>query len=213
MKRKGGLFISFEGIEGTGKSTQARLLRDWLEAQGMEAVLTREPGGTGIGKKIRQVLLDANHGGMDPLTELLLYAADRRQHMTEEILPSTGKGLVVITDRFSDSTRAYQGRARGIGPRVLEKIDKLATGGLKPDLTILLDMDVFEGLSRNRSANKSDRLELEEISFHEKVRKAFLDIQRAEPERVKLVDATGTVEEVHGRVVKVVREFLEGRQK
>jgi dTMP kinase len=211
VKRKG-LFISFEGIEGTGKSTQARLLRDWLEARGMEAVLTREPGGTGIGKKIRQVLLDTGHGGMDPVTELLLYAADRRQHMTEEILPSTGRGLVVITDRFSDSTRAYQGQARGIDPRVLDGIDRVATGGMRPDLTVLLDMDVLEGLSRNRSANKSDRLELEEISFHERVRKAFLDIQRSEPGRVKLVDATGTVEEVHGRVVGVVEEFLEGRR-
>lgn len=210
MKRKG-VFISFEGIEGTGKSTQARLLRDWLEAEGIEAVLTREPGGTGIGKKIRQVLLDTDHGGMDPVTELLLYSADRRQHMTEEILPSTGKGLAVITDRFSDSTRAYQGQARGIDSRVLDEIDELATGGIKPDLTILLDMDVREGLSRNRSANKTDRLELEEISFHERVRKAFLDIQRAEPERVKLIDATGTVEEVHARVVGVVKEFLRGR--
>jgi len=208
---KKGIFISFEGIEGTGKSTQARLLRDWLEGQGMEAVLTREPGGTEIGKGIRGVLLSEEHGAMDPVTELLLYAADRRQHIKEIVLPSLQQGLVVITDRFSDSTRAYQGSARGLDLKLLDVLDGAATGGLKPDLTLVMDMDVREGLLRNQNANKRDRLELEDVAFHERVRAGFLDIQKAEPERVRLVDATGTVEDVHAGVLEAVGEFLKGR--
>jgi dTMP kinase len=208
---KKGIFISFEGIEGTGKSTQARLLRDWLEGQGMEAVLTREPGGTEIGKSIRRVLLSEEHGSMDPVTELLLYAADRRQHIKELILPSLEQGLVVITDRFSDSTRAYQGSARGLDLKLLDALDEAATGGLKPDLTLVLDMDVRNGLLRNQNANKRDRLELEDVAFHERVRAGFLDIQRAEPERVRLIDATGTVEDVHARGLEAVKEILKAR--
>jgi dTMP kinase len=204
-----GLFISFEGIEGTGKSTQARLLRDWLEGQGREAVLTREPGGTEIGKSIRQVLLNREHDAMDPVAELLLYAADRRQHISEVVKPSLDAGLVVITDRFSDSTMAYQGHARGLDIELLESLDEAATGGLKPALTLLLDLDVREGLTRNRDANKVDRFELEEVEFHEAVREGFLRIQRSAPDRVKLIDASGEVEGVHARVVEAVRLFLQ----
>jgi dTMP kinase len=205
-----GQFISFEGIEGTGKSTQARLLRDWFEGQRREAVLTREPGGTEIGKGIRQALLSEEHGAMDPVTELLLYAADRKQHMREVILPALEGGLVVITDRFSDSTSAYQGHARGIDIELIDSLDEAATGGTKPGLTLLLDMEVLEGLKRNRDADKSDRLELEDVEFHERVREGFLRIQRGEPERIKLIDATGAVEEVHARVIEAVKEFLKG---
>lgn len=205
-----GLFISFEGIEGTGKSTQARLLRDWFEGRGREAVLTREPGGTEIGKGIRHALLSEEHGEMDPVTELLLYAADRRQHMKEIILPAVEGGLVVITDRFSDSTTAYQGHARGLDAELLESLDEAATGGRKPDLTLLLDMEVLEGLRRNRDAEKSDRLEQEDVEFHERVREGFLRIQKGEPDRIKLIDATGAVEEVHARVIEAVEEFLKG---
>ena len=208
-----GVFISFEGIEGTGKSTQARLLRDWLEGEGMEVVLTREPGGTEIGKGIIKLLLSEEHCAMDPVTELFLYAADRRQHIKEIVLPSLEQGLVVITDRFSDSTRAYQGSARGLDLKLLDVLDGAATGGLKPDLTLVLDLVVREGLLRNQNANKRDRLELEDVAFHERVRAGFLDIQRAEPERVRLIDATGTVEDVHAKVLEVVKEFLKGRGK
>jgi len=203
-----GLFISFEGIEGTGKSTQARLLRDWLEGQGREAVLTREPGGTEIGKAIRQVLLSREHDAMDPVAELLLYAADRRQHVREIIKPALDAGLVVITDRFSDSTMAYQGHARGLDIELLESLDEAATGGLKPGLTLLLDLDVREGLSRNREANKVDRFELEEVEFHEAVREGFLRIQRSAPERVKVIDASASVDEVHAKVIEAVKQVL-----
>jgi dTMP kinase len=154
--------------------------------------------------------LSREHDAMDAVAELLLYAADRRQHLKEVVLPSLEAGLVVITDRFSDSTLAYQGHARGLDIDLLDSLDEAATGGRKPDLTLLLDMDVREGLTRNRDANKVDRLELEDVEFHEAVREGFLRIQRGEPERIKLIDATGTVDEVHARVTEAVKGFLEG---
>jgi dTMP kinase len=203
-----GVLISLEGTEGAGKSTQARLLFKHLKARGMSVVLTHEPGGTAIGQRIREVLLSTDYGKMDPVTELLLYAASRRQHLTEVILPSLRNGSVVITDRFSDSTLAYQGHARGIGPEVLLSMDEIATGGLRPDLTVLLDVDTKEGLARNRNAKKLDRLELEEMEFHEKVRAGFLKIMEAEPERVRLVSSSGGIHETHEEVVGVVMGFI-----
>lgn len=206
-----GLFISFEGIEGTGKSTQARLLADYLRAKGAAGVLTEEPGGTAIGRKIREVLLSVEHGGMDPVAELLLYAASRRQHMSELILPSLKKGLTVITDRFSDSTRAYQGYGRGLPLELIDSLDRAVTGGLRPDLTLLLDLDVEAGLMRNRKVNKVDRLELEDVRFHKKVREGYLAIMEAEPERVRLIDASGAVEAVHAEVVRVVEPLFSAK--
>lgn len=206
---KKGVFISFEGIEGTGKSTQARLLHDALEKRGHRAVLTEEPGGTEISLAIRALLLDARHRGMDPIAELLLYAAARRQHVVEVVNPALEKGMVVITDRFSDSTRAYQGRARGLGTDIIDSLDALVTGGLRPHLTLLLDMEVEAGLRRNIKANKSDRLEQEDAAFHERVRRGYLEIQKAEPERVRLIDAARDIGEVHGAALDIVLGFLE----
>ncbi len=209
MKR--GLFISFEGIEGSGKSTQARMLYEHLLAQGRKALLTKEPGGTAIGERIREILLCREHDAMAPVTELLLYAADRRQHVKEVVEPALLRGEVVVTDRYSDSTRAYQGHARGLDMALVDSLEEAATGGLKPDLTLLMDLDVREGLRRNRDAEKVDRLELEAVEFHERVREGFLEIQRAEPERVRLIDTSGPVGEVHARVVEAVAELLGSR--
>jgi dTMP kinase len=206
-----GLFISLEGIEGTGKSTQARLLAQALRARGMDVLLTHEPGGTPISQRIREVLLSTDHGEMDPMTELLLYAAARRQHVAEVIAPALRAGRTVITDRFSDSTLAYQGHARGLDRNAIDALDQMATGGLRPALTILLDIDVAEGLRRNRGANKVDRLELEDVAFHGRVREGYLAIQGAEPERVRLVPADGTVDDVHRAVLGVVLGFLENK--
>lgn len=203
-----GLFISFEGVEGTGKTTQARLLFEHLKDKGREAVLTKEPGGTAIGARIREVLLSEEHSKMGDLTELLLYCADRAQHVRELINPALEAGGVVITDRYSDSTRAYQGAARGLEPELLAALDSAATGGLLPDVTLLLDLEPSEGLRRNREAQKSDRLEQEALEFHERVREAFLDIARHEPGRVKLLDASGTVDEVHARVLAALGGLL-----
>jgi dTMP kinase len=197
---KRGLFISFEGIEGTGKSTQSSLLADVL--------LTAEPGGTDIGVQIRALLMHVDHTHLDPVAELLLYGADRRQHIAEVIAPALEAGRVVITDRYSDSTRAYQGAARGLGSELIDALDAIATGGLKPDLTVLLDMGVEEGLRRNSEGGKVDRFELEDVAFHRKVREAFLDIQKAEPERVVLLNASMPAEAVHADVLSRVRQFM-----
>lgn len=208
MKRGKGFFISFEGIEGTGKTTQARLLSGRLSDEGRDAVVTFEPGGTLIGGKIREILLLPDHREMSAVTELLLYNADRAQHLAEMIIPAMNENRIIITDRFSDATAAYQGYARGIDMALIESLDRLATGGLKPDLTILFDLDVETGLARNRSANKTDRLELEDIEFHRRVRKGYLEIARLQPERVCIVDAAMTAADVHTEVWKIVNERL-----
>ncbi len=204
-----GVFIAFEGIEGTGKSTQAKLLAEYLREKGRRVIQTMEPGGTRISLKIRELLLSIESKEMDHVTELLLYNAARVQHIKEVIGPALERGDVVITDRFSDSTVAYQGFARGLDLQLIDSLDMLATKKLRPDITILLDIDVRTGLARNKELGKSDRLELEDISFHEKVRKGFIQIAAREPGRVKVVDCSGSLDEVHQEVIKIISEFLE----
>lgn len=208
----GGLFISFEGIEGTGKSTQARLLSEYLSKNGYAIVLTEEPGGTPIGLRIREVLLSVEHKEMDPVAELLLYNASRTQHVKEKILPAINRGEIIITDRFSDSTVAYQGYGRGIDLKLIYSLDRISTGGLMPDITILLDLDVEVGLKRNRGINKTDRLELEDVKFHKKVREGYLELAHREPERIKITDASGSIEEIHSKIVEIVTDFIANRK-
>jgi dTMP kinase len=205
------LFISFEGIEGTGKSTQTRLLAGYLRGKGFHVVETAEPGGTPISLKIRELLLSVDNKDMDAVTELLLYNAARVQHIRRVILPALERGDIVVTDRFSDSTTAYQGYGRGIDLELIDTLDRISTGRMRPDITILLDVDVVAGLKRNRKANKSDRLELEDISFHERVRKGFLAIASKEKKRVKLIDCSDSVDAVHGRVIEIIDSFLKKR--
>lgn len=207
MEQKG-FFISLEGVEGTGKSTHSLMLSETLESEGHEVVRTAEPGGTTIGQNIRKILLDPSNSAMEPVTELLLYAAARRQHIQELILPALDAGKTVITDRFADSTIAYQGTGRGLDMALISELDFIVTNGLKPDLTLLLDLDVKEGLSRNRSAGKRDRLELEDIAFHKRVREGFFLIAENEPSRVKVISASGNKDEVHERIRKVIAEAL-----
>jgi dTMP kinase len=207
-----GTFISFEGIEGTGKSTQARLLARALTERGHSVVLTAEPGGTELGQRIRSLLLDVRHSGMEPVTELLLYSAARRQHLSKVILPALEEGKVVITDRFSDSTLAYQGYARGLDRELIASLDTWVTGGRKPHLTLLLDTDVETGLTRNRQAEKVDRLELEDVAFHRRVREGFRKIREEEPERVLLVEVTDGIEDIHGTILSLVLDFLKKRK-
>lgn len=205
---KKGVFLSFEGIEGTGKSTQARLLFEHLREKGFDAVLTEEPGGTKIGRKIREVLLSPDHQEMTPLTELLLYFASRTQHLAQVIIPAVNRGAVVITDRFTDSTIAYQGYGRGIALHFLHSLDTIATEGMQPNITLLLDLDVETGLSRNRGINKTDRLELEDIGFHTRVRNGFLELAAQQPERIKIIDASLEKEEVRKRVLDLVLDIV-----
>ena len=200
-------FISLEGIEGSGKSTQARLLKKFLVDRGIDTVQTVEPGGTGIGEQIRNILLEpGNH--MDSMTELLLYFASRAQHVKEVIVPALEAGKVVITDRFSDSTVAYQGYARGLDMNVIESLDRIVTGECRPSLTILLDLDVEDGIRRNRRAGKKDRFELEEVEFHRRVREGFLKIAEQDIKRVTMIDASGTPEDVHEKIRTIVLNHL-----
>ncbi|NTU42417.1 MAG: dTMP kinase [Nitrospirales bacterium] len=204
----GGLFISLEGIDGTGKTTQAGLLAEYLRAAGLDVVLTHEPGGTPISEGIRGVLLSIDHSRMSPVTELLLYNAARVQHLEEKIIPSLDAGRIVITDRFTDSTIAYQGYGRGLDLSLIHDLDRIATKGMRPDITILLDLDVEAGLLRNRMVNKVDRLELEKREFHQRVREGFKALAAAEPERFFIVDAAEPVDAVTERIRTKICEIL-----
>lgn len=209
-----GTFITFEGIDGSGKSTQLRLLNNFLQANGCSAVLTREPGGTQLGLRLRSALLDAQEE-VDPLTELLVFAADRAQHVRRKLRPALEAGLVVISDRYADATVAYQGAGRGFSPELVSEIVQLATEGLKPDLTLLFDVSIDESTARttrrSTARNKRDRLDIEHADFHTRVREAYLRIAADEPERVKLIDTSGPVENTHRLVKSVIVPFLQGR--
>jgi len=208
-----GLFVSFEGIEGTGKTIQSKLLYEHFKKTGYTVILTEEPGGTRIGLKIREVLLSVENKGITPVTELLLYNASRAQHIKEVILPALNKGGIVITDRFSDSTVAYQGYGRGIDLKLIDSLERMVTEGLKPDITLLLDLDAEIGLLRNKGINKTDRLELEDVEFHKRVRKGYLKIAAKELERIKSIDASGNIEEIQRKIIDTITSYIKIRKK
>ena len=183
-----GLFITFEGGEGCGKSTQARLLRNRLEQQNIPVVLTHEPGGTSLGTEIRKLLKRKRSSSIVPQAELFLFAASRVQLVAELIRPALEETEVVICDRFTDSTLVYQGYGRGLDLTTVETVNNMATGNLKPDLTILLDMSPEQGLARKQSLK--DRFELEDLSFHHQVREGYLKMAAADPDRWLLIDAS-----------------------
>jgi dTMP kinase len=201
-----GLFIAFEGGEGAGKTTQARMLAIWLREQGFDVVATREPGATKVGMRLRALLLDTAHAGMSPRAEALMYAADRAEHVASVISPALARGAVVITDRYIDSSLAYQGAARGLRTEDVAWLSRWATGGLVPDLTILLDLPPQAGLGRR--ARSADRLEAEPSEFHERVRAGFLAQARAEPERYLVLDATRPAAELTVEIQDRVHDLL-----
>jgi dTMP kinase len=204
--RPSGLFIAFEGGEGSGKTTQARLIAIWLREQGFDVVATHEPGATKIGMRLRALLLDTAHAGMSPHAEALMYAADRAEHVASVIQPALDRGAVVITDRYIDSSLAYQGTGRGLRTADIARLNSWATGGRKPDLTILLDMPPEAGLGRR--ARSADRLEAEPLEFHHRVRAGFLALARAEPSRYLVLDANRPVGEITQQIKDRIREVL-----
>ena len=208
-----GVFITFEGIDGCGKSTQLRLLASELRVRGLDVVSTREPGGTPLGQRLRMALLDVREQ-VDSLTELLVFAADRAQHVRKVLRPALAADQIVLSDRYADATVAYQGAGRGFEPGLIQEIVQLATGGLQPDLTLLFDLSVPESAVRTRrrvAAKNTDRLDIEDADFHTRVRDAYLEIAKANPERIRVIEARGSVQETHGAVMNIVMPFLEGR--
>lgn len=203
-----GLFITFEGGDGVGKSTQQAMLGEWLGGRGFEVVLTREPGGTELGLVLRQALLHGGH--VDPHTEALLYATDRAHHVHSLVRPALERGAMVVSDRYLDSSVAYQGAARQLGTREMRELSLWATGGLLPDLTVLLDLDESKAQHRRGDA-APDRLERESAAFHRRVREIFLELADNEPERFRVLDAGAGPEEVHRAVVQRVEELLARR--
>ncbi len=206
-----GMLITFEGPDGSGKTTQLELLAGHLRRRGYTVRCTREPGGTELGDKIRELLLDPTNREMAPRTETLLYMAARAQHVAEVIAPSLARGEVVLSDRYADSTLVYQGAARRLAREELEAINLFATDGVTPDLTILLDGDAAVLSGRLAGRGGADRIEQEADAFHALVREGFRQLAAAEPERVKPVDACSDAAEVHRAVVLVVEEFLRRR--
>ena len=209
-RRKRGFLLSFEGIEGCGKTTQLRRLAQRLRSLGYLVVETREPGGSPISEQIRSVLLDVSNRGMDRRCELLLYLASRAQHLGDIIRPAMEKGAIVLCDRFADATLAYQGYGRQLGASVIRRFNQFAAGGVVPNLTVLLDIPVSIGLERKRRAGGLDRLDLEREMFHEAVRKGYLRIAKQEPRRIRVIDGTAPVDEVTRVVSRIVDERLRG---
>ena len=200
-----GYFITFEGVEGAGKSTQAKLLYQYLIDNGKEAILTKEPGGTKTGQKIRQILLEKTDEIFPPVAELMLYEADRNFHIHNLIKPSLQQGRYIICDRFTDSTLAYQGYARGLNINLIKQLNEIATEGIKPDITFLIDIPVEEGLKRIKQTRQADRIEDEDIQFHKRLREGFLKIAENEKDRIVVLDGLETPDNIFKKVIEILK--------
>lgn len=210
-----GKLISFEGLDGAGKTTQMELLERWLAEQHVPYLRTREPGGTALGVEIRQLLLNRPDLAITPLAEAFLFQADRAQHFIQVVLPALAEGLLVITDRCLDASIAYQGHARNVGIEMVTRLSLIATQGHLPNLTILLDLNPAQVHSRTDTANDTSglreaqtRFDVEEEHFHRKVREAFLVLARISPERIKVLDASRSPEEIHQQIITLVQPLL-----
>ncbi|MCM8901861.1 dTMP kinase [Caldicoprobacter algeriensis] len=204
-----GIFITFEGPDGAGKTTQVKLLERHLRQKGYDVLVTREPGGTPVGEEIRKILLNRSYKDMDAVTEMYLYAASRAQHVRRVIKPALDEGKMVLCDRFVDSSVAYQGFGRGLGMDVVEAVNRYALGGIVPDLTLFLNIRPEDALARGRIRSEElDRLESEELEFHRRVYQGFLVLQKKYTERIKEVDASRSVDEVFEQVRRLVEYLL-----
>lgn len=208
------MFITFEGIEGCGKTTQIKRFSNRLEGEGVSFIRTLEPGGTDIGREIRKILLDSKNTTITPLAELILYIADRAQHCEETIEPALAQGKWVVCDRFFDATVAYQGFARGQDRDLIRSLNKMATGNIHPDITLLLDCPVEIGLKRAISRNENgedpgqDRFEQEKMEFHRLVRQGYLSLAESEPERFRIIDASLPEDDVEKAILKEINPFI-----
>lgn len=200
-----GLFITFEGADGCGKTTQMKLIDEYLRGKGFRTLMTREPGAKGLGERVREILLNYD-GEVSPACESFLFLADRAQNMDCIIKPAVEKGVIVLCDRHTDSTIAYQGYGRGVNIDELKNLNNIATGGRKPDLTIVFDIDVQT--SQARVGEEKDRMESAGVEFFERVRKGYLEIAKLEPERVKVVDSMRAIEEIHNEVVELIENAI-----
>ncbi len=205
------MFITFEGPEGSGKTSQMRILAGHLASQGWKVLATREPGGTAIGDQVRKVLVDHANTAMHPRTEILLFLAGRAQHVEELIRPHLAKGGLVLCDRYRDSTLAYQGYGHGLDVPQLDALNDFATGGLKPDLTLLMDLDVEIGLQRRSKGGGWNRLDAYQVAFHQRVRQGYLALAAQEPQRWRVVDASAPLEQVQAELRRVIGEALAAR--
>ncbi|MGM9923324.1 MAG: dTMP kinase [Bacillus sp. (in: firmicutes)] len=210
---KHGLFITVEGPEGAGKTTILNLLHNHLKKEGYNLLLTREPGGIAISEQIRHILLNKDNTMMDERTEALLYAAARRQHLVEKVEPALRAGAIVLCDRFIDSSLAYQGYARGLGVKEVYRINEFAIEKTMPDLTLYFDIKPEEGLKRIQAnqGREVNRLDMEALSFHEKVREGYLSLVEQFPERIKVVDASDDIEVVFGNALGIIEPFIKSR--
>ena len=207
-----GKFITFEGIDGSGKSTQLRMLVSDLRVRGFDVLQTMEPGGTPLGRRLREAFLETEET-VAPLAELLLFAADRAQHVNFLVKPALEAGKIVVSDRYADATIAYQGAGRGFPDAIVSQVVELATGGLKPDLTLFFDLPIEAAFarkhSRSQTGEQKNRMDSETAEFYAQVRAAYLTIAEREPQRVRLIDASGSHDEVKTLVMQIVSEFLE----
>ncbi len=206
-----GRFITLEGSEGSGKSTNLAFIHQQLQAAGLDVVLTREPGGTPLAEKIRELLLDKHNTTMHSDTELLLMFAARAQHLNELILPALERGQWVLCDRFTDATYAYQGAGRGIDNERIAQLEQWVQGELRPDLTFFLDLPVSQGLARANERGEPDRFEREKIDFFERVRQGYLDQAERHPQRYRLVDASQSLEQVQAQLTQLISGYLKAK--
>jgi dTMP kinase len=200
MTERKGRFITFEGVDGSGKTTQMHMFAERLRSLHREVVETQEPGGTGIGVQIRRILLDPANHRLCPVAEMLLYFAARAQNFDEIILPAWERGAVVLSDRFTDSTLAYQGAGRGLGEDVVMRLHDIACHGLQPDVTIYLDIDTATALDRARLRGAADRMDGQAVDFYRRVQQAYIELAKRNPERIVVVDGRGSMKEIAGRV-------------
>ncbi len=203
-----GIFISMEGPDGSGKSTQLELIKKYLEEKGYEIIITREPGGTRISEAVREIILNKEYTEMGYMTEALLYASARAQLVTEVIKPAIESGKAVISDRFVDSSAVYQGMARGLGVENVYKINEFAIQGMMPDLTIHLDLPAKVGISRKKDQKELDRMEMETLDFHEKVAEGYRKLASLAPDRIYTIDATQSVETINKLIIDKVEKLL-----